>query len=203
MINNFKVLIEATYFNRTTVNWIIWLPTDKSYWAPINIAEVYSRGTETKTELSYAKKDVLLKLIVNTAYVLSTNQMNRNENDNSAGRQLIYTPRYNGQASVLIKYKNLNVLFNNTYTGYRFTTSDNTEWLNPYYIANLKCSYSYSFSSVNIELFGSINNLFDKNYVVVKNRPMPFRNYEVGISVNYHKQKKTVLNNNQQNINQQ
>ena len=193
--NNFSALIEATYFNRHTTNWIIWLPSEKSYWTPKNIAEVHSRGTETKTELTYLKKDVLLKLIIHTAYVLSTNQKNTSENDNSVGRQLIYTPRYNGQASILVNYKNISLLFNNNYTGYRFTTTDNTSWLNPYYIANVKCSYNYSFSTVNMELFCSINNLLNKNYVVVQNTPMPLRNYEVGLCMNYHKKKKTTSNN--------
>ena len=48
--NNFRALVEATYFNRHTTNWIIWLPTTSSYWSPRNIVEVYSRGTETKTQ---------------------------------------------------------------------------------------------------------------------------------------------------------
>ncbi len=193
--NNFSALIEATYFNRHTTNWIIWLPSEKSYWTPKNIAEVYSRGTETKTELTYLKKDVQLKLIIHTAYVLSNNQKNTSENDNSVGRQLIYTPRYNGQASILVTYKNINLLFNNNYTGYRFTTTDNSSWLSPYYIANVKCSYNYSFSTVNMELFCSINNLLNKNYVIVQNTPMPLRNYEVGLCMNYLKKKKTISNN--------
>lgn len=193
--NNFSALIEATYFNRHTTNWIIWLPSEKSYWTPKNITEVYSRGTETKTELTYLKKDVQLKLIIHTAYVLSNNQKNTSENDNSVGRQLIYTPRYNGQASILVNYKNINLLFNNNYTGYRFTTTDNSSWLSPYYIANVKCSYNYSFSTVNMELFCSINNLLNKSYVIVQNTPMPLRNYEVGLCMNYHKKKKTISNN--------
>lgn len=199
--NNFRALFEATYFNRYTTNWIIWLPTNNTYWSPRNIAEVYSRGTETKTELSYAKKDLLLKIIINTSYVLSTNQVKINENDNSVGKQLIYTPRYSGQASFLMKCKNISLLFNNNYTGYRFTSTDNTSWLNPYYIANLKCSYSYSFSTINMELFCSINNVFNKNYVVVSNRPMPLRNYEAGLCMNYHKLKKVKSTNNPEIIN--
>ena len=201
--NNFKTLIEATYFNRHTTNWIIWLPTDKPYWSPMNIAEVYSRGTETKTELTYLKNDILLKLVINTAYVLSTNQKSKSENDNSVGRQLTYTPRYNGQATLFIKYKNISLLLNNNYTGYRFTATDNTSWLSPYYLANLKCSYSYSFSTVNMQLFCSINNLFNKNYVVVQNTPMPLRNYEVGLCMNYYKNKKEKLTNPLEIINNQ
>jgi len=188
--NNFTLLFEATYFNRHTTNWIIWLPTDNAYWSPKNIAEVYSRGTETKTELRYNKKDFQIKLILNTSYVLSSNEKSKNENDNSTGKQLIYTPRYTGQSSISISYQKLNFIFNNTYTGYRFTSTDNTNWLNPYYIANIKCSYPYSFNTINMELFCAVNNLFNKNYAVVLNRPMPLRNYEIGMRINYHKNKK-------------
>jgi iron complex outermembrane receptor protein len=158
---------------------------------------VYSRGTETKTELSYTKKDIFIKIIVNTSYVLSTNQKATSENDNSVGRQLIFTPRYNGQGTLTMGYKNINILFNNNYTGYRFTSTDNTSWVNPYYIANFRCSYNYSFSTINSELFFNINNLFNKNYVVIPNRPMPMRNYEIGISLKYNKKKKVEPNKNQ------
>lgn len=185
-----SLVMEGTYFNRHTKNWITWLPSDKGYVSPRNIAEVFSRGTETKTELNYLHKDLFAKLIINTSYVLSTYSKNAQENDNSIGRQLIFTPRYTGQASISVNYKKLNILFNQNYTGYRFTSSDNTTWLYPYYISNLKCGYQYGFSSVNMEIFGSINNLFNKNYVVMANNPMPLRNYEIGLSMNYHKQKK-------------
>ena len=96
-----------------------------------------------------------------------------------------------------MSYKNLTLLFNNNYTGYRFTSTDNTSWLSPYYIANFKCSYNYSFSNSNIEFFGSLNNIFNKNYVVISNNPMPLRNYEVGLNINYHKinKKKESLTN--------
>ena len=40
---------------------------------------------------------------------------------------------------------------------------------------------------MNVDVFGNINNLFNKNYVVISNNPMPMRNYEIGIVINYHK----------------
>lgn len=184
---NVSLLFEGTYFNRHTSNWIIWLPSLNNYWSPQNIAQIYSRGAETKTELSYHHKEVLIKLIINTSYVLATNQTSKSENDNSIGRQLIYTPRYAGQAGIYITYKKASLLFNQTYTGYRFTTTDNSAWLTPYYTANIKASYNYSVKKMNIEVFGSINNLFNKNYTVVSNRPMPLRNFEAGIVIKYFK----------------
>ena len=126
--------------------------------------------------------------------MLATNQKATSENDNSVGRQLIFTPRYNGQGTLTMSYKNLTVLFNNNYTGYRFTSTDNASWLSPYYIANLRCSYNYSFSNINIEFFGNVNNCFNKNYVIISNNPMPMRNYEIGLVMNYQKinNKKTI-----------
>jgi iron complex outermembrane receptor protein len=189
--NNVSLNIEATYFNRHTTNWIIWLPTNNAYWSPKNIAEVYSRGTETKTELAYHYKEFKIKLGINTSYVLSTNQKSKNENDHSVGRQLMYTPRYTAQGSFMLLYKNFNLLVNSNYTGYRFTATDNTSWLTPYTIANVKFGYQYSFNTIHIEWFGSVNNLFNKNYTVVVNTPMPRQNFEIGMTINYHKNKTT------------
>ncbi len=179
--------VEGTYFNRHTTNWIIWLPSANGNFSPKNIAEVYSRGTETKTEIKFAGKNVKLKLIMNTTYVLSTNQKATSENDNSVGRQIIYSPRYGGQATAVLTYKTISFMINQTHTGYRFTSTDNTSWLNPYYLLNLKCEYIKTLGSIKLKMFGSINNVLNKSYTVVSGRPMPLRNFEAGLSFQYHK----------------
>lgn len=188
--NNFSFLIQGTYFNRRTKNWIMWLPSSNGYSSPVNIAEVYSRGTETKTEFAYQKNEFRIKLQATTSYVLSTTTKNINENDNSIGRQLIYTPRYAGQGNLYLHYKGCSVLFNQSYTGYRFTTNDNSSWLNPYYLSNVKVAYKYSFSHITSEFFLNINNLFNKNYMVISNTPMSLRKFEGGITLQYNRNQK-------------
>jgi len=192
---HFSFFFEGTYFNRHTTNWIIWLPTASAYFSPRNVAHVYSRGTESRTELVYKQKDLYLKLGVTTAYVLSTNEEGTNENDNAIGRQLIYTPRYTGQAAFTCTYQSVTLLLTQSYTGYRFMSTDNTSWLHPYYLANAKLSYSYAFSKVLVEFFAGINNMFNKDYMAVANRPMPLRNYEAGLALHYHKQNKSNTSN--------
>ncbi len=184
---NVKINIEGNCFDRQTNNWIIWLPSDKGYWTPRNLLQVHSRGTETKTSLSYLNKNLVLKLDLNTSYVLSTNEKNINENDNSIDRQLIYSPRYSGYATFLIQYKKIIILYNYNYTGYRFTSTDNTSWLQPYQMSNLKISSHFDFSNSRINLFANCNNLFNSNYLVVANSPMPLRNYEFGITFQFIK----------------
>lgn len=182
-----KINLEGNYFDRQTRNWIIWLPSDKGYWTPRNLLQVHSRGTETKTSVTYIKNNLLIKLDLNTSYVLSTNEKNISENDNSKDRQLIYSPRYSGFASFLIQYKKMIILYNYNYTGYRFISTDNTSWLQPYQISNLKLSTNFDFSNSRINLYASCNNLFNTNYIIVANSPMPLRNYELGISYQFIK----------------
>lgn len=192
--NRFSFFFEGTCFNRHTSNWIIWLPTASAYFSPRNVAKVYSRGTESRTEVSYLAKDLFIKLGVTTAYVLSTNEAGTNENDNAIGRQLIYTPRYTGQSALTCTYKDITLLLTQSYTGYRFTSTDNTTWLHPYYLANAKIAYKYVFKTVMVEFFAGVNNLFNKDYMAVANRPMPLRNYEAGLSLNYSKKHNTISN---------
>lgn len=184
---HFTYCFEGSYFNRHTQNWIIWLPTASAYFSPRNIASVYSRGTESRTEISYRHRDLFLKLGLSTAYVLSTNETATNENDDAVGRQLIYTPRYAGQATLSCTYKQVVILLSQSYTGYRFTSTDNTSWLDPYYLANVKISYRHQFLSASAEVFAAIYNIFDKPYMAVANRPMPMRTYEAGFTICYQK----------------
>ena len=185
--NRTKLQVEVTYFDRLTNNWIIWLPGDNGYWTPRNLLQVHSRGTETKTTLTYLKNKLFLKLDLSTSYILSTNTKNINVNDNSKDRQLIYSPRYAGYATFLIQYKKLTIYYNYNYTGYRFTSTDNTSWLMPYHISNLKIATNFNFEKTKLVIFGACNNLANKNYVVVKNSPMPLRNFEFGLSFQFTK----------------
>ena len=192
---NIKLQIESNYFNRQTNNWIIWLPGDNGYWTPKNLLQVYSRGAETKTSLSYYKNNLFLKVDLNTSYVLSTNTKNISVNDNSSGKQIIYSPRYVGYATCYIQYKKVMLYYTYNYTGYRFTSTDNTSWLMPYQISNLKLSANTNFLKTKLTIFGACNNLQNQNYVVISNAPMPMRNFEIGCTIEYLKKNKIKNNN--------
>ena len=187
--NSSKISIEGTYFNKHTTNWIIWLPNSTSYWSPQNIAKVYSRGFETAIVYTYEQKKYLVKFNLNTAYILATNEQSKFENDNSVGKQLIYTPRYTGNANVSLATKKWSLLISQNYVGYRFTSSDNSSWLMPYYLTNCKVSYVLQAQQTTFTFFASVNNMFNKNYAVVDNRYMPLRNAELGISIGFKKKK--------------
>lgn len=173
---------EPTAFNKQIENWIIWLPNG-NYWSPENIMKVWSRGVETATTLCWQQNQIKFSLSALTNYVVSTNQQTKLNEDASLNKQLIYVPMYSGHVKLNIEYKKLNIAYKHSYTGYRYTSSDNTEYLNPYTLGNFYVSYKISYKQWKSNAFFQINNAWNTEYQIMLNRAMPLRNYAVGLSL--------------------
>lgn len=188
-IKYFTLQSELTYFDKKINNWISWVPGAGGNPTPINLSEVYSRGTETTSRIMYKQNKLFCQLGFNSAYTLSEVIKSSLANDASVHKQLIYTPRYNYGAQFSLGIQDFVVSYYHNYIGYRFTSSDNTGWLTPYNVANVKFSYKYNVSFVGVTTLFQINNLFNEDYKVIAQRPMPLRNYEISLTLTYHKPK--------------
>lgn len=167
---------ELSYFNRDIHDWIIWL--GGSVWSPHNLARVRSRGVETRNSIQLPlKKTTWLMLSLNTTYVLATNTESYLPADSSIGRQIPYTPRYVFQGNAGIKWKELLLNYNHIYTGYRFVTMDESQFLMPYQVGNLQISYKFKIARYALRIMAQVQNLWDTDYQVVWGRPMPHRYY--------------------------
>ena len=165
-------------FDRNIQDWIIWL--GGAIWTPHNIAKVHSRGVETENKATLTIKKWQLHAGINTAYVLATTTSSYIYNDGSIGKQIPYTPRYNGQLNIGFTYKRLYVNYNHTYTGYRFTVSDESDYLLPYNTGNLQAMYSLKAGGHPLQLSAQCNNIWNAQYSVVFSRPMPGINWLIG-----------------------
>lgn len=173
---------ELSVFNRVIDNWILWF--GGAIWTPHNIATVHSRGVETDNKLAFNIKKWKLHIGVNTAYVLSTTVSTYIAGDGSIGKQIPYSPRYNGQANIGFSYKALYVNYNHTYTGYRFITVDESQWLMPYNTGNAQLLYTLPFKAHSLQFTAQCNNIWNKQYQVVNARPMPAINWLFGLRLN-------------------
>ncbi len=91
---------------------------------------------------------------------------------------------YSGSGTILFTYLNFTLLYNTSYTGYRYTSSDNYEYLQPYWLTNLSFNYQTKIAKHAAIFFVRCNNVLNENYQVVKNYPTPLRNYNFGIQLN-------------------
>ncbi|MBS1772293.1 MAG: TonB-dependent receptor [Bacteroidetes bacterium] len=172
---------DVSLFNRRIKDWIIWF--GGAIWTPHNIAQVHSRGVETETSLQYSFGNFKLHAGLNTAYVLATTEISYIPGDGSIGKQIPYTPRYNGQANIGFSYKNVYFNYNHTYTGYRFITVDESSWLMPYNTGNIQLMYALKRGAYSIQFVAQCNNIWNEQYQVVSGRPMPGVNWLAGISL--------------------
>jgi vitamin B12 transporter len=181
--------IDGTLFNRNTTNQIVWLPSN-SFWTPQNMVDVWSRGVESVSSVRVERTGFKIKLSLLTNYVLATNQVSKSENDASVGKQLIYVPRYSGHAKIQTEYKGFLLSYVHSYTGYRFTSTDNSQYLSPFYLANIYLAKSMKIKEHQLSVFVQIDNVYNEQYQVVSVRAMPMRYYQCGLSIQINKPNK-------------
>ncbi len=181
--------LSGAIFNRNINNWIMWLPGKNGIWSPQNVLEVWSRGGETNSEIAFKNKNLKVSVNVLSNYVLSTRTKTSLQNDESKDKQLAYVPMYSGSAIFTIEYKNTSLRGVYSYTGYRYLSSDNYNYLSPYSLFDLRISHTFYFKNNLLNIFAEGNNLLNENYFSVAQYPMPLRNFKIGILYQYHKQK--------------
>lgn len=182
--------LGATAFNRDINNWIIWLPNQYNIWSPENRLKVWSRGLEYKVNVGYTANKLKIQLSGMYNYILSTNEKQTSVNDGSLHKQLIYVPIQNGQCGISILFKGTTVAYTQVYTGYRYTTSDNLQFLKPYTVGNARIEQVIKINTTRIKVYLQLNNVWKKSYQVIAYRAMPLFNYQFGLTFYFNKQNK-------------
>lgn len=181
---------EATWFDSRIEDWILWLPTMKGFWTPVNIKEVHSYGVELKAGLE-AMLSPNWQIGADGSFSW-TPAINRgeplSENDRSVGKQLVYIPEYSASLTGRLAYKSWRLVYKWCYYSERFTTSDNDKFSNitritPYYMSDASLEKLFTFSWAYFSVKLSVKNLFNEEYQSVLSRPMPRMNFEVFLDI--------------------
>lgn len=184
-IRKLKLSYDVTVFNRNINNWIIWLP-GYYYWSPENIMKVWSRGFEHVFGINYVKNKFSLKTSFNYTFTLSTNEKEKVEGDASLHKQLIYAPIHQGALKIMLGYSKWFVSYMHSYTGYRYTLTDNTEFLPEYDIARVTAGRNFVYRKMTFSVSAYCNNLMNEEYQSVLWRAMPGRSYGLNLKINFN-----------------
>ena len=177
---NYKVAF--TIYNSLVDNWIIWVP-EGSYSVPENLKEVWSRGIELEAVVNYMFK--LFKFGWNSGYTYarSTNQTQLSSVDDSYQKQLIYVPEHRFFASLSVQYKSWLLNYDQNITSLRYTTSDNSEFLDAYSVANITAGKNINFKNIYLYCQFTVLNLWDTEYQTFPFYPTPGRNYKLTLQI--------------------
>jgi iron complex outermembrane receptor protein len=187
--NKYRVEASATWFDSHIEDWILWLTTPKGFLSPRNVKDVHAYGVELQSKADIAlAKEWLLRLNATLSWTPSINEGEPlTPADKSVGQQLPYTPEWSSSLTGEIGWRSWSLLYKWCYYSERFTMSSNditlTGELPKYYMSNLSLEKGLSLSWADISVKGSVNNLFDEEYLSVLSRPMPGINFEIFIGI--------------------
>jgi len=185
-----KLHSEITYYRTDIDNWIVWLPTYKGYWEPLNIKRVLSKGIETSVTLSGKIGKINYRTLLNYAYTSSVNYGDiKTWGDESYGKQLVYVPLHSGNGLYSVEYNGFFITYQYNYYSERFTTSSNNtakrDWLYPYHMNDISLGKNLDLKKIKLSAELKIYNLFDETYHSILYRPMPGRNYLLILSFQF------------------
>ena len=180
---------SATWFDSRIKDWILWLPTPKGFFSPRNVKDVHAYGVELKADANVAlSQEWSIALNGSFSWTPSINVGEKlSPADMSVGKQLPYVPEYSSSVTGRIGWKQWSFLYKWCYYSERYTMSSNDNTLSgklpTYYMNNISLERLLTFSWADLSIKGTVNNLFDEEYVSVLSRPMPGINFEIFIGI--------------------
>ena len=187
--NVYSLSGSASWYDQHIDDWILWLSTPKGFFSPRNIKQVHAYGVEMQANLAVIPaRD--WKLTMNGTFSWSPS-INEGEPispaDQSVGKQLPYEPEFSATVTGRLTWRSWGLLYQFCYYSERYTMSSNditlSGRLTPYLMNNLSLDKAFALKWADLTLKGTINNLFNEEYLSVTARPMPRMNVEFFIGI--------------------
>ena len=180
---------SVSWFDSYIHDWIMWLPTTKGFFSPRNVKDVHAYGVELKAS-GYVTlgRGWRVDADANYSWTPSINCGEKlSEADRSVGRQLPYVPLHTATINGRLSWRGWAFNYKWCYYSERYTMSSNdftlTGKLPEYFMSNISLEKALSFSWADLTIKGSINNLFDEEYMSVLSHPMPGINFQLLVNI--------------------
>ena len=158
---------------------IQWLPDNSGIWSPVNVQSVHQYGLESSIALKHKfDNDNNMETQISYAFTRAI--------EKESSKQLIYVPKHKITHSLAYHYRKWGLVWQSLFNGKVYTTTDNLQELEGYFLAN--CLLEYNMAKIlgsSLKTTIRINNLFNTNYQNVAFRPMPNRNIQLQLNFKF------------------
>ena len=142
-----KYELQSVAFYAEVQNEIIWTPNTTGLYTPQNVNESKTTGVRVFASIKRFWKSSNLNLWMNASY---RNYLVKQNSSSMEYQDKIYTPHELYKWGLVYIYKKVQLNYYGSYVGYRFITTDNSSWLNPYLIHDATISYSFEIKNSNL-----------------------------------------------------
>ncbi len=179
--------IELHLYHNSVHDKIVAYPKGQQFrWTMLNLGRVHIDGIDVQAQGSW----MALKNLRLSSRLQYTYQRARDVTDKATsyyGDQIPYTPWHSGSATLMADYKAWDLAYNFVYTGERYCQQENILYnhVEPWYTSDIHLSWRHTFDRTLCKATLEVNNLFDQQYDVIINYPMPGRNFNVTIQCEF------------------
>lgn len=178
-------LTADAYYNRVTDK-IIAIPKGNGQyrWMMMNIGTVKIRGIDVTARIAMRlTRELTLDGTLNYTYQRAqdyTNPADTGDGGTYRG-QIAYIPWHSGSAVAHLGWRDLDVNYSFIYVGERYHASSNIKanYEQPWYTHDLSAGYRLRLGKTSLRVTCEVNNVFNQQYDVIHNYPMPGRNYKL------------------------
>lgn len=180
---HFKLEVDG-YYNKVTDK-IVAVPTSNPFrWQMMNLGLVKIVGCDASVETEW-KLPGQWSLQGMVSYTYQQARDVTDPAESYYGDQIPYIPLHSGSAMANVGWRKWNLHYAFLYTGERYDQSANipANYVQPWYTHDLALQRWFQVGGWRFTLSGEVNNVFNQQYDVVLNYPMPGTNFKVGVRV--------------------
>lgn len=189
ILYNYNVKADAYYIE--VDNKIIAVPKGNGQyrWMMMNLGYVEIRGIDASGQINWhLPYDIALNTGLNFTYQKAQDFSDPTDNDpvsGTYGGQIAYIPWYSGSVIAGLTRKSWELNYSFIYVGERYHNSSNIRenYEKPWYTSDLAIGKQIKLGSSDLKLTLQANNIFNQQYDVVMNYPMPGRNYKLTLKI--------------------
>jgi outer membrane cobalamin receptor len=169
---------DVTYFRNDVKDLILWQPGSNGLWMPGNIGKSNIRGIEAK--LASTPWNSVLRLEWNYTYV---DAINDTDAPNEKGKTLPYRPKHTHNLNIETDFNSLFFRVSASYVTKRYISASNTITLPSYKTADILVGWKYSLNGIPVQIQGEVKNVFDLEYQIMNEFPMPPREFRLTLGI--------------------
>ncbi len=170
---------EITLFKNIIDNLIVWKLGSFEVFRPFNTnAEISGK----QFNFGYTLPN---KLISFNFFQTILTPLNKSNNKTTFNKIIPYKPIYSTKIKIEFNYKNLHLNLFYRSVGKRYVTEANTVEMPPYKVFDGTLSWQVNFSDIQFLMKLSSTNITNENYQIIRNYPLPMREWRFGITISY------------------